>query len=31
MDRKSLSESDIRAKFITPALQAAGWDEAVHG
>jgi len=30
MDRKSLSESDICAKFITPALQAAGWDEAVQ-
>jgi len=28
MDKKSLSESDICAKFITPALVAAGWDEA---
>ena len=30
MDEKSLSESGICAKFITPALQAAGWDEAVQ-
>lgn len=30
MDKKSLSESDICAKFITPALQAAGWDEALQ-
>ncbi len=30
MDKKSLSESDICAKFITPALVAAGWDEAVQ-
>jgi len=28
MDKKSLSESDICAKFITPALVRAGWDEA---
>lgn len=28
MDKKSLSESDICAKFITPALVAAGWDES---
>ena len=27
MDKKTLSESDIRTKFITPALRAAGWDE----
>lgn len=26
MDKKSLSEQDIRTKFITPALCAAGWD-----
>ena len=26
MDKKSLSETDIRTKFITPAIQAAGWD-----
>ena len=27
MDKKSLSEQDIRTKFITPALKKAGWDE----
>lgn len=26
MDKKSLSERDICNKFITPALQASGWD-----
>jgi type I site-specific restriction endonuclease len=26
LDKKSLSETDIRTKFITPAIQAAGWD-----
>lgn len=26
MDKKSLSETDIRTKFITPAIKAAGWD-----
>jgi len=26
MDKKKLSERDICTKFITPALQAAGWD-----
>ncbi|MDB4521970.1 DEAD/DEAH box helicase family protein [Gammaproteobacteria bacterium] len=26
MDKKSLSETDIRTKFITPALKQAGWD-----
>ena len=30
MDKKSLSETDICAKFITPALVAAGWDEVVQ-
>ncbi|MCB9497387.1 MAG: DEAD/DEAH box helicase family protein [Fibrobacteria bacterium] len=30
MDMKNLSESDICAKFITPALVAAGWDETVQ-
>ena len=25
-DKKSLSEQDIRTKFITPAILAAGWD-----
>lgn len=28
MDKKNLSESDIRAKFITPAIKNAGWDES---
>lgn len=27
MDKKALSESDICAKFITPALLQAGWDD----
>ena len=27
MDKKSLSEQDIRTKFIMPALRKAGWDE----
>jgi type I restriction enzyme R subunit len=27
MNKKDLSESDIKAKFITPALTKAGWDE----
>lgn len=27
MNKKSLSEADIKAKFITPALLKAGWDE----
>ena len=26
-DKKELSESDIKAKFITPAIVKAGWDE----
>lgn len=26
-DKKQLSEADIKAKFITPALVKAGWDE----
>jgi type I restriction enzyme R subunit len=26
-DKKDLSESDIKAKFITPAIVDAGWDE----
>jgi type I restriction enzyme, R subunit len=26
MDKKSLSEQDIRTKFITPAITKAGWD-----
>jgi type I restriction enzyme R subunit len=27
MNKKDLSESDIKAKFITPAIIEAGWDE----
>jgi type I restriction enzyme, R subunit len=27
MNKKNLSESDIKAKFITPAIIGAGWDE----
>jgi len=27
MNKKNLSESDIKAKYITPALTKAGWDE----
>ncbi len=30
MDKKSLSESDICAKYITPAVIQAGWDEATQ-
>ena len=30
MSKKSLSESDICAKFITPAIIDAGWDEALQ-
>lgn len=26
-DKKELSEADIKAKFITPAIRNAGWDE----
>ena len=26
MDKKALSERDICTKFITPALESAGWD-----
>ena len=26
MDKKNLTEQDIRTKYITPALSAAGWD-----
>ncbi len=25
-DKKSLTETDIRTKFITPAIEQAGWD-----
>ena len=27
MNKKDLSESDIKAKFITPAILSSGWDE----
>ena len=27
MDKKKLSEADICAKFITPALHRSGWSE----
>ena len=27
MNKKDLSESDIKAKFITPSITGAGWDE----
>ena len=30
MDKRSLSESDIRTKFITPALRKAVWDEMLQ-
>jgi hypothetical protein len=30
MDKKALSESDICAKCITPAVIQAGWDEATQ-
>ena len=26
LDKKQLTESDIRARFITPAIEQAGWD-----
>ena len=29
MNKKTLSEGDIRLKFVTPALESAGWD--IHG
>lgn len=28
VDKKKLSETDICAKFVTPALDVAGWDES---
>ena len=30
MNKKDLSESDICAKYITPALIQSGWDEATQ-
>ncbi len=29
-EKKTLSEADIKAKFITPAIVSAGWDEIAH-
>ena len=26
LNKKSLSEADIRTKYITPAIERAGWD-----
>jgi type I restriction-modification system, R subunit len=26
-DKKELSEMDIRTKYITPAIESAGWDK----
>ena len=30
MSKKTLSESDICAKYITPAVIQAGWDDALQ-
>jgi type I site-specific restriction endonuclease len=30
MDKKKLSERDICTKFITPALEKAGWDKELQ-
>ena len=30
MNKKSLSEADICAKYITPAVVQAGWHEAIQ-
>ena len=27
IDKKQLSETDIRTKYITPAFEAAGWNK----
>ena len=29
-EKKELSETDIKVKFITPAIVNAGWDEIAH-
>ena len=29
-EKKDLSEADIKAKFITPAIVSAGWDEMMQ-
>jgi type I restriction enzyme R subunit len=30
MNKKDLTEADIRTKFITPAIEAAGWDKGTQ-
>lgn len=30
LDKKSLSERDICTKFITPAIEKAGWDKLIQ-
>ena len=30
MNKKALTETDIRTKFITPAIEAAGWDKVTQ-
>jgi type I restriction enzyme R subunit len=30
LDKKKLSETDIKTKFITPAIEKAGWDKMTH-
>jgi len=30
IDKKNLSETDIRTKFITPAIEKAGWSKDIH-
>ena len=30
MNKKALTEADIRTKFITPAIEAAGWDKVTQ-
>lgn len=30
LDKKKFSEADICEKFITPAMQQAGWDSPSH-
>jgi type I restriction enzyme R subunit len=30
MNKRKLTETDIRSKFITPAIRRAGWDDALQ-
>lgn len=30
MDKKALTETDIRTKYITPAIISAGWDNHIQ-